>query len=176
MTRDELERAIAAPPAQLGVSLEPGLVERILEDVKHEPGNLPLLEFALTLMWDRRAGRRLTHAAYEAIGRVDGALARYAEKVYAQLGEAEKQLARRAFVQLVRPGNRTEDTRRQATRAELGEDGWALVQRLADERLVVTSLDVAGQEVGEVIHEVLIRGWRRLQEWLESDREFRAWQ
>lgn len=176
MSREELGRAIEAPPVQLGVTFEPGLVERILDDVRNEPGNLPLLEFALTLMWDRRAGRRLTHAAYDAIGRVDGALARYAEKVYNSLGEDEKQMARRAFTQMVRPGNRTEDTRRRATRAELGEDGWLLVQHLADERLTVTSLDANGQEVSEVIHEVLIRGWRRLQEWMETDREFRAWQ
>jgi hypothetical protein len=33
----------------MGVKLEEGLTQRILDDVKQEPGNLPLLEFALTL-------------------------------------------------------------------------------------------------------------------------------
>jgi hypothetical protein len=176
MTREELTLAIERPAGQLGVTFEPGLVERILDDVGEEPGNLPLLEFALTLLWDRRAGRRLTHAAYEAIGRVEGALARYAEKIYARLSEDDKLLARRIFTQLVRPGKGTEDTRRLAARDELGEEAWSLVQRLADERLVVTNQDASGQETAEVIHEVLIRGWRRLQEWMSGDRDFRAWQ
>ena len=56
-----------------GARFEPGLVDRILEDVGAEPGALPLLEFALTLLWERQRGGRLTHAAYDEIGRVDGA-------------------------------------------------------------------------------------------------------
>lgn len=176
MTRAELTEAIERPAQQLGVTFEHGLVERILDDLGDEPGNLPLLEFALTLLWDRRAGRRLTHAAYDSIGRVGGALARYAEKVYARMGDDEKLLARRVFTQMVRPGKNTEDTRRVATRAELGEEGWTLAQRLADERLVITGQDAAGNESAEVIHEVLIRGWQRLQEWMGADREFRDWQ
>ena len=39
---------------------EPGLVDRILEDVGEDPGNLPLLEFALTLLWEGQANGKLT--------------------------------------------------------------------------------------------------------------------
>jgi hypothetical protein len=35
-------------------AFEPGLVERILDDVGEKPGNLPLLEFTLTQLWDRQ--------------------------------------------------------------------------------------------------------------------------
>ncbi|MBN1656811.1 MAG: protein kinase [Anaerolineae bacterium] len=176
MTAGELRAAIEQPAARLGVTFEPGLVERILDDVGSEPGNLPLLEFALNLMWDRRAGGRLTHAAYEAIGRVEGALARYAEKVYAGLGEEERRHVRHILTQLVHPGEGTDDTRRLATRIELGEENWSLVRRLADERLVITGQDPAGQETVEVVHEALIQGWRRLREWMDAERDFRSWQ
>jgi hypothetical protein len=50
MTRDELRAAIVEPAAKQGAALEPGLVERLLDDVGEEPGHLPLLEFALTLL------------------------------------------------------------------------------------------------------------------------------
>ncbi|MCI0399447.1 MAG: protein kinase, partial [Chloroflexi bacterium] len=176
MTRAELGRAIESPAGKQNVSFEAGLVERILDDVGEEPGNLPLLEFALTLLWERRHGRRLTHAAYEAVGRVEGALARYADEVYETLDEADKERARRVFTQMVRPGEGTEDTRRLATRAELGENDWVLAQRLADARLVVTGRTPDGQETAEVVHEALIRGWGRLLEWMNNDRAFRAWQ
>jgi WD40 repeat protein len=176
MTREELSRAIEEPARIQGVTFVSGLVSRILDDVGREPGNLPLLEFALTLMWERQTAGRLTHASYEDIGQVDGTLARYADQIYDRLTDEEKETARRIFVQLVRPGEWTEDTRRRATRTELGDKNWALVQRLADERLVVTGLDEAGQEIAEVVHEALIRRWDQLRTWIDADRTFRAWQ
>ncbi|UCG25867.1 MAG: serine/threonine-protein kinase PknK, partial [Chloroflexota bacterium] len=164
MTRAELGRAIESPAAKKNVVYEAGLVDRILDDVGDEPGNLPLLEFALTLLWERRTGRRLTHAAYEAIGRVEGSLARYADEVYEQLSPEEQRLAKTVFTQMVRPGEGTEDTRRLATRSELGYEEWELAQRLADARLVVTGRTAEGEQTVEVVHEALIRGWGRLRE------------
>jgi WD40 repeat protein len=176
MTHAELRRAIESPAAKLGVEFEAGLVERLLNDVGGKPGNLPLLEFALAALWEQAEENVLTHAAYDAIGQVDGALARHAESVYAQFGAAEQERARSVFVQLVQPGEGTEDTRRVATRTELGEERWALSQRLAGARLVVIDREVAGMETVEVVHEALLRSWARLCEWMSADRRFRAWQ
>ncbi|MBL1179281.1 hypothetical protein [Pantanalinema sp. GBBB05] len=176
MNQEELCDVIEQPAAKLGVTFEAGLVKRILDSVVKEPGNLPLLEFALTELWARRSGRQLTHAAYEAIGEVEGALARYADQQYAQLSESEQSQVRRIFVQLVRPGEGTEDTRRLATKAELGEERWTVVTRLANSRLVVTSQDGVKQETVEVVHEALIRNWGELRGWMNSDRTFRIWQ
>ena len=176
MTHEELARAIASPAAKQGRAFESGLAERIMGDVGDEPGNLPLLEFALTTLWERQSAGWLTHDAYEAIGRVEGALAGYADQVYKQLRPEEQEVARRVFVQLVRPGEGTEDTRRVATRAELGDAAWPLVQKLADARLVVTNRDAGGHETAEVVHEALLRSWGRLRQWMEQDRTFRTWQ
>jgi WD40 repeat protein/DNA-binding SARP family transcriptional activator len=176
MNREELRAAIEKPAGLQGAAFETGLVERILDDVGEEPGNLPLLEFALTLLWERQTYGLLTHAGYEEIGRVEGALARYADEAYGELNESERDQARQVFVQLVRPGEGTEDTRRVATRAELGAENWALVQHLADQRLAVTGRDEAGTEIAEVVHEALIQGWGLLRGWMEADRAFRTWQ
>lgn len=176
MNREELARAVVCPAEKQGVRIEGGLVARILDDVRDEPGNLPLLEFALTQLWERQERGWLTYRAYDDIGGVEAALVRYAEELYASLPEAEQETARQIFIQLVRPGEGTEDVRRRAARAELGEARWALVQRLADARLVVTARDPAGQEVVEVAHEALIRRWERLRVWMAEDRDFRLWQ
>jgi len=48
MNRSELSQVIEKPAQKLGVTFQDGLVERILDDVEDEPGNLPMLEFALT--------------------------------------------------------------------------------------------------------------------------------
>jgi hypothetical protein len=49
-----------------------------------------------------------------------------------------QQPAQHIFMQLIHLGEGTEDTRRLATRAELGEDNWGLIPRLADARLTVS--------------------------------------
>ena len=175
MNREELARAIARPAERQGRAFESGLVERIIDDVGEKAGRLPLLEFALTKLWERQVAGRLTHEAYEAIGRVEGAVARHADAVYAELGEHEQERTRRVFVQLVQPGEGTEDTRRLATHDELAED-WGLVRRLADQRLVTTGRDADGRQTVEVVHEALIRSWGRLVEWMKADRRFRTWQ
>jgi WD40 repeat protein len=176
MNPQELSEVIEKPAQKLGVSFEAGLVERILDEVENQPGNLPLLEFALTELWKQRTGKQLTHAAYEAIGEIKGALAKYADEKYRNLSKIEQEQARRIFIQLVRPGEGTEDTRRRATQTELGEISWDLVSKLATARLVVTSENADKQNTVEVVHEALIQNWGTLQEWMKTDRTFRAWQ
>ena len=176
MNREELTEVIEKPAQKLGVTFETALVERILKDVEDQPGNLPLLEFALTELWNKRTGKQLTHKIYEEIGQVEGALARHADEKYGNLTDDEKEKVRRIFIQLVRPGEGAEDTRRIAMKAELGEQSWSLVKQLADARLVVTSRNLTSQETVEVVHEALIRNWGELREWMNANRVFRAWQ
>jgi len=176
MNTAELRAAIEKPAENQGAVFEEGLVDRILEDVGEEPGKLPLLEFALTLLWEGSASGTLSHTTYKGIGGVEGALARYAEEVFTDLDENEQKVARQVIVQLVQPGVGTEDTRRVASRAEIGETYWSLTQTLADKRLVVTGQDVEGRETAEVVHEALIQRWERLRGWIEGARAFRIWQ
>lgn len=126
---------------------------------------MPLLEFALTRLWEKQKNRELTHQAYQEIGGVKKAIANHAEQVYQKLSETEKQQAQRIFVQLVRPGEGTEDTRRVATRAEVGDENWNLVSYLAgyQARLVVTGRQETEDTV-EVVHEALIREWETLRQ------------
>jgi uncharacterized protein YjbI with pentapeptide repeats len=174
---EEMLSAIELPAKKMGVKLEEGLTQQILNEVKQQPGNLPLLEFALTQLWDKQSRGQLTHQAYSEIGGVAKALSNHAEAVYGKLSEEEQKQAQRIFLQLVRPGERMEHTRRVATRAEIGN--WELVTFLAgaDARLVVTGRDEAtGEETVEVVHEALIREWETLRGWIENDCTFRTWQ
>ena len=171
MTRDELREAVVKPAEAYDVRFEPGLVDTILDDVEKRPGSLPLLQFALREMWLRLKAPLMTRADYDAIGRIEGALAKRAQAIFddaTNRGRDETGVAlyRRLFTRLVTLGEGAEDTRRIVGREELGPEEWTLAQRLAgeDNRLVVTASTVSGLDTAEVVHEALIRGWPTLVE------------
>lgn len=85
MRREELRLAIERPAQIAKVSFEPGLVDTLLDDVQSTPGNLPLLQFALREIWRLQVGRKITRDGYDAIGRVQGALARRADTIFNEL-------------------------------------------------------------------------------------------
>jgi WD40 repeat protein/transcriptional regulator with XRE-family HTH domain/energy-coupling factor transporter ATP-binding protein EcfA2 len=172
-----LRQAIEGPARRVGLTLESGLVDTILDEVAGEPGALPLLEHALLELWGRRQGSVLTWTGYRASGGVQTALAQRAEAVHSSLGIDDQMVARRVLVRLTQLGDSTEDIRRRVALGELvsaeqGRDATERVVRaLADARLVTTGGDIAGGEGWvEVAHEALIRSWPRLREWLDEDR------
>ncbi|MEV8534043.1 trypsin-like peptidase domain-containing protein [Streptomyces sp. NPDC051211] len=183
MSDEELREAVVRPPEASGVSYEPGLVDRLLDDVGTDPGRLPLLEFTLTRLWERQRHGRIGHAAYESLGRVHDALVTHAEQIWTgALSETEQRAARALLVQLVHPGDGgTAPTRRTLARSELRPEQWRLAQRLMTTRLVVPGEDYhrdggPPEETVELAHETLLTQWGRLRAYFEQDREFRTWQ
>ncbi|MBN1658595.1 MAG: hypothetical protein JXA93_09355, partial [Anaerolineae bacterium] len=184
MSRDEMRTAVEQPAFGSGGAFEAGLVDRILDDVEGQPGSLPLVQFALTELWARATSQGLlTHAAYEAIGQVEGAIARRAEAVYETLdAQGHAAVVRGVFMRLAHYGAGMEGTRRRAALPDLATPGMPAVEvervvdALAGARLVVTGQDtLAGSATVEVSHEALIRGWGRLRTWLDADRAFGLW-
>lgn len=68
LTVEELEEAIVQPARRVGVALEPELVATIVRDVGEQPGTLPLLQYALTELFEQRAERTLTLETYRTNG------------------------------------------------------------------------------------------------------------
>ncbi|RPI82598.1 MAG: hypothetical protein EHM41_17975, partial [Chloroflexi bacterium] len=119
LTAEELKETIYRPAERAGITLEPGLVEAIVSDVIDQPGALPLLQYALTELFERRENGRLTFNAYRSIGGVLGALQRRADEIYIGLDENGKEFSRQMFLRLVTLGEGVEDTRRRVLRTEL---------------------------------------------------------
>ncbi len=178
LSTDELRRAIVGPAERVGVMLEPGLVDAIMTDVGEQPGALPLLQYALTELFERRKSRLLTLDAYRATGGVLGALARRADELYNELDEAGQQAVRQIFLRMVTPGEGTEDTRRRVALPELTSvmGNKQVIQSVIDTygkyRLLTFDRDPQTRiPTVEVAHEALIRTWERLRGWLAESRE-----
>ncbi|MDX2937342.1 AAA family ATPase [Streptomyces ipomoeae] len=175
---ENLYRAVTGPvDAVPGLWLEPGLAERIVEDAADERGRMPLVEFTLTRLWERRERFMLTHAAYDELGGVAGTLVGYADDAYGtHVPAAEEAVARRLFVQLARPDDRGGYTRRAVPVTQLDPAAAALARRLARGRLVVIGHTTEGTQIVDLAHEALTGLWPRLSAWLDDSRSFRQWQ
>ncbi len=194
LTPDELEYAILGPARRVGLKLESGLVSAMIREVGDQPGSLPLLQYALTELFELRKGNLVTKEAYQSIGGVLGALGRRAEDVFTHLNTDEQSLARQMFLRLVTLGEGTEDTRRRVLRAELenitvvsdkGQVESNPPSALTTFHLPLTTvLDAFGKSrllsfdrdpltrsaTVEVAHEALLREWKRFREWLDESR------
>jgi len=194
----EVTAIVQKPAEAIGLRFEDGLVEIIVKDAMEaaalpaDEGRaarstiLPLLEFALTQLWERRKNGMLSHNAYTAIDGVTGGLTQWADRVFYGLENEEKRRkARRIFTDLVHIGDESQglpDSRRRMSLALLCRDESEIeevnqvVQQLVSARLLVTSYDIQSkQDMVEIIHDALLSEWGQLKQWLQEDRSFLAW-
>ncbi|MBM2620566.1 trypsin-like peptidase domain-containing protein [Actinoplanes sp. LDG1-06] len=179
----ELHDIIEAPAKEVGLGIEPGLPERIIDDVRATQPQasavvLPLLEVALRQLWEDRSDGRLTHAAYERLGRLSGSITTWCDRAIRGLPEA---VVRDVLIAMVRPAEAARNVpavRRPRTRDELrtlgGDGADDVLAALIDRRLVVAR-DLDGEPGAELAHDTLIRDWNRLQKWVEQDDGFYRW-
>jgi WD40 repeat protein/serine/threonine protein kinase/DNA-binding SARP family transcriptional activator len=178
LSPEELEQAIVGPAERVGVILEPGLVAAIVADVIEQPGALPLLQYALTELFESREGKELTLEAYQAMGGVLGSLGRRAEELYGNLDEGGQEATRQLFLQLVTLHEGLEVGRRRVLRPDLAavaadrEVVEGVIDAFGRHRLLSFDRDPATRIPSvEVAHEALFREWGRLRAWLDENRD-----
>ncbi|MFK0263584.1 hypothetical protein ACIQU1_19895 [Streptomyces angustmyceticus] len=178
-SRDLLRAVYTSVPLRSELRFDHGLPERIVKDAGDEPGQMALVQFALAELYTRRTSSMLTHDAYNDMGGVAGALVGHADATLAGLTQAQRDCARRLFVQLARLGDGDTFFRRPARAVDLAPELLDLTRELARGRLVVLSHAPSGagtEEIVELAHDALTRVWPWLRGWLVESRDFRVWQ
>ncbi|MFI9508044.1 AAA family ATPase [Nocardia sp. NPDC052566] len=179
LTDAELREVIEKPARTAGLTLEPGLTELVLRDLRaghtevDAAGALPLLSFALLATWQRRSGNMLTLAGYQAGGGIWESVSRRAEASFAMLEPDAEVLARRTLLRMVRIGSVAEHTKRRMPRSEFesgrSPDEITAIRMVLDvfaaDRLITVDADSA-----TITHESLLRAWPRMGQWIERDK------
>ncbi|CRK58198.1 High-affnity carbon uptake protein Hat/HatR [Alloactinosynnema sp. L-07] len=173
MCAADLRRAVIEPARKAHCDVDNALVDLVLREIgpasvdrAHNAGALPLLSHALLTTWEHRGGdARMSAEAYRQAGGLDGAVARTAETVYAELDHADRERARRLLLRLVHIGDGVADTRRRVEHSELADDTEDVLYRFVEARLLTAYADAV-----EISHEALLTAWPRLGEWLDADR------
>jgi WD domain, G-beta repeat len=180
MGRDQLRDAMVGPVAMAEGSIEPALVQRVLNDIGDDPDQLPVLEHALLMTWRRTRGA-MNLEAYGLVGAFAEALSLEANRVYDTLSERQQEIARVVFQRL---SGRDAEGRDVRSRAPLRELAAIAGTSEDDTNVVVARFEAAGllTTVGDLIdvpHESFIRKWDKFQTiagkkgWLDQEVEAR---
>jgi tetratricopeptide (TPR) repeat protein len=190
-TREGLWESIVGPVRLAGGRFAEGLAERILDDVERTPDSLPRMGYLLSMLWDRSWEGDLTHATYDALGGVTGALARDAAALLESLGPDELRRAQSMMLGLVAVGRGRGDAVRILGRAECVAAGGggpkaeavltaltniekgAFVQLTRDElddEAPAPDDEDAGTVTVRLAHDTLLRDWPTLRTWIEDAR------
>jgi hypothetical protein len=174
MSDEGLRQIITEPLRLAGIASgdREALADQVVRDVGERPGDLALVQMALTETWQaRRQHEGDLLRAYADVGRGEGALAQAAEHVREQvLDDQERELLASILLRLVRLGDTGGATRRIARRKEFDEPRWRLAQKLASQegkRLVLLGGNPEHPTV-EIAHEALVTAWPYFQNLLQE--------
>lgn len=190
MNVDEAKLAINEPAKKVGLSIESGLEERIIEDISDvEQISLPLLAVTLEKLWQKAEKSELTHKDYGDIAKngIKNVLEEHANDTINELknelkNESVEHLTRHVFTRLINYGlYDSPNTRRRAfpikklafKHPENSNDFdiiKKIITKFANKRLLVTDKSNDNDKEGtvEIVHDFLIYGWGKLKEWTQQ--------
>jgi eukaryotic-like serine/threonine-protein kinase len=179
----ELAEIVRAPAAAAGLVFETNadkgaLDERLLADASGAE-SLPLLQFTLRQLYEQRAERDdktvLTHADYDALGGLHGAIAAEADRAVAGLPAGAIEALPRLLRQLAEPARDGQAlTLREVAQDEVSTEPTeaALVDALLGARILVGRTDAAGRPTLRLAHDAVLTSWPLAAAAAQASREF----
>lgn len=172
--RSALKDMIEHPAERAGLEFESDLAVRILDDTGNDPGALALMAYTLDeLYYACKDTGKLTLAAYEELGGVQGAIGKRSETIFVQLSPEAQATLPNVFKQLVEVDERGTSTRKREIWSKVTSDESAheFVTRFVDARLLVSNQNPSNEPYVEVAHEALLRSWERLANWIDNTQD-----
>lgn len=185
MTREERRDAVRGPLAMCGASIDPVLLNRLVNDVGDNPDQLSLLQHALNRTWARWKAvdgvGPVRGVHYDDIGTMEQALDRHANEALAMLS-APRQVAlcEKVFRAITDQGTDARGVRRptrlDTLQAIVGADGAAVAAVIAPFRdadrgflMPPEGSPLEPDTPIDISHESLMRVWTLLKRWTEAE-------
>src|SRR5271166_4731395 len=185
LTREQTREAIEGPGALTETEIASDLSQTLLVQSSEGRDTLPLMQHALTQLWENRepapdGGWKITAEHYRTLGGMAKALNDHADKVLAELPPDGQELAKKIFQELTEVGQGRDQRRPQQMGQLARRTGASLLEVTAviDHFLkasFLTSPDRGRAEDWEVdiSHESLIRQWETLKNWATEEAQDR---
>ncbi len=187
MTREQKKSVIEGPIAVAGGKISQRLVKRLLTDIGNNQDQLPIFQHALMRTWDhwvenREVGEPIDIRHYNAVGRINTALAQHANEAYDELSSRDKEIAEVLFKNITERNQLNRAMRRPCRLglvAELAEASDEEVISVIDHfrrpgrsfLMPAANIPLNTDSMIELSHESLMRIWSKLETWVEEEFE-----
>lgn len=194
LAREQQQMAITGPAGVFGATVDPRLTNQLLNEIGHDPDQLPVLQHALMRMWFQAQSRleqsgapeqkdiAITRQDYEIIGKLGQALSNHADEAYAELDEQGQRIAEMVFRCLSERSPGLRDIRRPVKISEAAAVAEVSAEKIIEvvevfrtpERCFLTpgqDVPLTPETVIDISHESLIRQWRRMNQWVTKEAE-----
>lgn len=152
------------------------LCKQIAKDA-YTLGQLPLIEFGLSELYNTcKSTEILTYEAYETIGKLNGAILKYADNLYNSLTNNEKKVFEDLLSAVITISDKDEmlfvrktSLRKNIEKSKTHKD---VLNKLIDAHLFTSGKNSNGDSIITIVHEMLINSWIVVKEWCKSQVTF----
>lgn len=191
LTREQTQEAIEGPAKVCGGVLEQHLVTTLLNDIKIDHDQLPILQHSLMRMWNLSKDRikklgsverlKIDSLDYLFIGKLKHALTKHADEAYDGLTSKQKKIAEVMFKRLTERNFQLKDVRRPSQIEDITFVARVSFYEVIDtaeifrsaEYNFITSTDTVLKRSSyiDISHESIMRQWERLDRWIMEEYE-----
>ena len=178
MGYEELKAAVEKPAAAVNLQFQSGIADDLVKNVLGQHAALPLLQFTLRSLWEKRDRNRITWEVYRRVGDPLHALKASADQFFDSLAPQTQDEVKRILLELVRVDELLEAYRQPVPKNRLLQAGKANTEEVLallaklDFVRITPGTGEAGAVV-EVKHESLVRNWPRFVAWIDQKRQDR---
>jgi WD40 repeat protein/GTPase SAR1 family protein len=162
--------------AGLGVPPKDSTVQALIKEISSEAVGLPLLQFVLPKLWEKREGNKIPDSAFREMGSCRATLRDTAENFYNSLASHDQRVFRRLMEQLVTLDGELKPhvypvRRTTLYRVEKQQRIDDLIAGLERQQLIrVSRGERRADDWVELVHDSLITNWPRMIAWIKSKR------
>lgn len=187
MNQAQLKRAITGPIEHASGKISPRLIQTITQNLGNNPDQLPVLQHAMMRCWDfweksELEGVPMDVDHFESIGGLNQALSNHADEAYTELDSEQKILIEKVLKALTVKTDEARGVRRPMPLHQLcaiTESNEAQILaclkpfRAHGRSFILPEANVAvnSETIFDISHESLMRGWDRLNTWVDEEME-----
>jgi len=185
MDRENYRQAIEGPVRYAGASIEPKLVETILDHIGDRTDQLPVLQHALMRTWTYwqeldEPGRPVSDTDYDSVGTMSDAMSRHANEAFEELGPRGKEVCEKMFKAITEKGADNKGIRHPSSVKTIksvvqctSEELFEVVDkfRIPSRSFITPRQDIPlnDDSIIDLSHESLMRLWDRLRAWVDEE-------
>jgi WD40 repeat protein len=185
MSRENYRVAIEGPVKYAGASIDPRLVDTLLEDIGDKTDQLPVLQHALMRTWAywrelEEPDRPISFTDYDSVGTMSDAMSRHANEAFEELSPGGREICEKMFRIITEKGSDNKGIRHPSSIKAIksiiqctSEELYEVVEKF---RIVSRSfitprenIQLTDDSVIDLSHESLMRLWNRLKEWVDDE-------